>query len=460
MKTVSDRDIKFLLKDARATGSTLVYLVYRYGSTRFKYSTGQTIEPYQWDATRQRAYTDPKTIRNKRDRETNETINAHLERHRSALMKVVNAMQLGGVLLDNETIKQYLDNELGRERADVRNKEKSATAVKPITFLGYLDQFVSDAETGQRLNSKSQRYAPITIKGFTKLKRTLERYGRETGRGINYDQFTIEYYHHLKSWLTGRGLTLNYVGALLKDFKLLLKQSYQEGLHQNTVFQHSDFKRLVEEVDNVYLSEEELTRLYALDLRKAPRLDRVRDLFLIGCYTGLRFSDFSKLRAENITHEGTILTVKTQKTGGKVSIPLNANGLAILKKYDHDGGPGILPKAITNQRMNLYVKELCQRANILELVEVSRTKGGFRDTRTLEKWELVTTHTARRSFATNAFLAGVPTISIMKITGHKSESVFMKYIKISTEQNALLLRNHPYFGGPGIPITPALQIAS
>jgi hypothetical protein len=201
-------------------------------------------------------------------------------------------MQLGGVLLENEPIKQHLDNELGRVKKE-KPVKAGADDAKPgrgtaITFLGYLDQFVSDGETGKRLNSKSQRYAPITLKGFTKLKRPaaadrLERYSKETGHGINYDQFTIEYYHQLKSWLASKGLTLNYVGALLKDLKLTLKQSYQEGVHQNTVFQPvrrcgSDFKRLVEEVDNVYLTEQELARLYSysLDLSKSPRLDRVR----------------------------------------------------------------------------------------------------------------------------------------------------------------------------------------
>lgn len=438
MKTITDKGVKFLLKDAASDRPTLIYLVFRYDNKRFITSTGQTIEPYQWDAGRQRTYTDPKVIKNKRDRETNETINAHLERHRSALMKVLNALQLAQVPFDNETIKQHLDNALGRVR-----KDKGAGAEsKPATFLAYINQFVSDAETGKRLNSKSHRYAPITIKGFSKLKRTLERYGRETGRGVNYSNFTIDYYHQLKTWLTDRGLTLNYVGALLKDFKLLLKQAHAEGLHENIVFQHRDFKRLVEEVDNVYLSDEELHQLCDLDLTRNVRLDRIRDLFLIGCYTGLRFSDFSELRPENITHNGQILTRRTLKTGGRVSIPLNPNVLAIVAKYE--GAP---PRTITNQRMNIYLKELCKRAGFTERVEVSRTKGGFRDTRTLEKWELVTTHTARRSFATNAFLAGVPTVSIMKITGHKSESVFMKYIKVSTEQNALLLLSHPHFSG-------------
>jgi integrase len=111
--------------------------------------------------------------------------------------------------------------------------------------------------------------------------------------------------------------------------------------------------------------------------------------------------------------------------------------------------------------MNIYLKELCQRAGFSERIELGRTKGGLRETRVLEKWELVTTHTARRSFATNAFLAGVPTISIMKITGHKSESVFMKYIKVSTEQNALLLLQHPHFSGIATtgPVLPLHKVA-
>ncbi|QMW02473.1 site-specific integrase [Spirosoma foliorum] len=434
MKTITDKSIKFLLKDNKADRPTLIYLVFRYDNKRFISSTGQTIEPYQWDAQRQRAIVDARLIKNKRERESNETINAHLERHRSALLKVLNSLQLAQVSLSNEVIMQHLDNALGRK------KKASEEQAKPITFLGYIDQFVEDATSGKRLNSKSHRYAPITIKGFSKLKRTLERYNKATAQGVNYDDFTIDYYHKLKAWLTDRGLTLNYIGALLKEFKLLLKQSHYEGLHTNTVFQHRDFRRLVEEVDNVYLSSQELALLSKYDLANNNRLDRIRDLFLIGCYTGLRFSDFSELRPENITHNGQILTRKTLKTGERVSIPLNPVILSILKKYD-----GVPPRTITNQRMNNYLKELCQLAGFTERVEVGRTKGGLRQTRVLEKWELVTTHTARRSFATNAYLAGVPTVSIMKITGHKSESVFLKYIKISSEQNALLMLGHTHF---------------
>ncbi|GAB4027292.1 site-specific integrase [Spirosoma koreense] len=434
MKSISDQDIKFLLKEPRATHPTLISLFYRYENKRFVYSTGLTIVPNQWDAVSQRARTDQK---NRVAREPFEIINANLDRWRSALKKVLTSLQLAQIPLGNETIKQHLDTELGRSK---KAKLVEVAPVKQESFLEYIERFVKEAQTGKRLNSRSVHYAGYTLAGYMKLKRILERYRLETGNSVEYDAYNLDYYNAFKLWLTGRGLTLNYVGTLLKDLKVMLKQAHNDGMHTNLIFQHRDFKKLVEDVDNVYLTDDELTHLYNLDLSSNPRLDRVRDLFLIGCYTGLRFSDFSELRPENITHNGRILTRKTMKTSERVSIPLNPKILSILAKYE-----GIPPRTISNQKLNDYLKELCRRADITDAVEVSRTKGGRKETRYLEKCDMVTSHSARRSFATNAFLAKVPTVSIMKITGHRSEAVFLRYIKISSEQNALLMLEHAHF---------------
>jgi integrase len=437
MRTITDQAAKCLLKDPRSTSPTLIYLVYRYQYTRFKTSTGQTILPDLWDAEEGRARTNTK---NKAILEANKTINAHLDRQRSALRTVLNRLQLSEVPLTNDLIKLHLDRELGREE---RTKPVIEEAKEP--FTAYIVRFVEESRAGKRLTAREAKYAAHTLAGYMKLKRVLDRYQNETRNSIEYDAYTMPYYDAFKLWLTNQGLTLNYVGTLLKDLKVMLKQSHIDGLHENTIYQNPKFKKLVEDVDNVYLSEQELSILYNLDLSKNERLDRVRDLFLIGAYTGLRYSDFSDLRPENITHNGRILTRKAIKTNGRVSIPLNPNILSILAKYG-----GIPPRTITNQRMNSYIKELCRLAGITERIEVSRTVGGNRQTRYLDKCELVTTHTARRSFATNAYLGGVPTIAIMKCTGHKSEMVFLRYIKVSPEQNALLLLDHPYFGGGGL----------
>jgi len=111
-----------------------------------------------------------------------------------------------------------------------------------------------------------------------------------------------------------------------------------------------------------------------------------------------------------------------------------------LKKYD-----GIPPYDISNQKMNEYLKELGELAEMNENILLSSTKGGKKKSETFKKSELITVHTARRSFATNAFVMNVPSISIMKITGHKTEKAFLKYIKISQEENANKLSNHPFF---------------
>jgi integrase len=358
-------------------------------------------------------------------------------------------LQLAGVTITNDLIKLHLDRELGRE-----DKTKLVIAEAKEPFTDYIVRFVEEAKAGNRLTAKETKYAAHTLAGYMKLKRVLDRYQTETGNSTEYDAYTMPYYDAFKLWLTNRGLTLNYVGTLLKDLKVMLKQSHIDGLHENSIYKNPKFKKLVEDVDNVYLSEEELNTLHHLDLSTNGRLDRVRDLFLIGAYTGLRYSDFSDLRPENITHNGRILTRKAIKTNGRVSIPLNHNVLSILSKYD-----GVPPRTITNQKMNDYIKELCRLAGIVERIEISRTIGGKRQTRYLDKCELVTTHTARRSFATNAYLGGVPTVAIMKCTGHKSETVFLRYIKVSPEQNALLLLDHPHFGGTGIATPTALKIA-
>ena len=432
MKTVSDQDVKFLLKDPRADRPTLISLVYRYANTRFVYSTGLTIDPYQWDTDRQRAYTNQK---GRADRETYQTINAGLDRYRAALKKTLTRLQLATVTLDNDTLKQHLNTELGHVK-----KAKPAPVAVTVqeTFMQFIERFVEEGRAGRRLNAKSSRYSPFTLAGYLKLKRLLENFSDATGQPINYPAYSLDFYNAFKGWLTGRGLTLNYVGSLMKDLKVMLKQAHADGLHTNTIFQHKDFKKFSEEVDSIYLTETDLTRLYDLNLTNTPGLDKARDLFLIGCYTGLRFSDFMHLRPENI--KGRILTRNTLKTSERVSVPLNSKVLAIVAKYN-----GVPPRPISNQRLNDHLKELCQRAGLTERVEVSKTRGGSNETRYPEKWELVGTHTARRSFATNAYLAKVPPVAIMKITGHRSEKMLLRYIKISSQENAVMLLDHAHF---------------
>lgn len=193
-----------------------------------------------------------------------------------------------------------------------------------------------------------------------------------------------------------------------------------------------------EEVDSIYLNLDELQKIYALDLSKTPKYEKVRDLFLIGCDTGLRISDLKRLNKSNLKKD--TIEIKTQKTKDAVIIPYTKRVRKIIAKYD-----GNIPPAISDQRYNEYLKELGELAGIDELTNKTMTKAGKPITTTVPKYELIVSHTARRSFATNAYKSHVPTLSIMKITGHKTESSFMKYIKVTKEENAELLIKHPFF---------------
>jgi integrase len=181
------------------------------------------------------------------------------------------------------------------------------------------------------------------------------------------------------------------------------------------------------------LSKQELQALNELDLTDNPRLDKVRDLFLVGCWTGLRFSDFSNIQAKNI--KGGFITIKTQKTGKEVVIPIHEVVLNILDKYK-DKTENSLPPSISNQKMNEYLKEIAEKAEFKETVSKTFTKAGKTVTINKSKFDLVSCHTARRSFATNMYLDSVPSITIMAITGHTTESSFMKYIRITPQEHA------------------------
>ncbi|MFR7540505.1 MAG: site-specific integrase [Alistipes sp.] len=173
-------------------------------------------------------------------------------------------------------------------------------------------------------------------------------------------------------------------------------------------------------------------------------VDIPRDIFLVGCYTAQRFSDYSTINEGNIrTLENgqQVIDLKQQKTGNHVVIPIRPELQAILEKYDNR-----LPRTY-EQKVNHLIKEIAREAGITEKVEISYIENGEKKSRLVEKCDLVKTHTARRSGATNMYLAGIPTIAIMKVTGHKTEREFMKYIKITEEQTALELMSHPYFSG-------------
>lgn len=250
---------------------------------------------------------------------------------------------------------------------------------------------------------------------------------------LEWNQVDMPFFYDFMDYLIKLGYSKNTISSRIKNLKVFCNAALERNIHQNTAFKN--FKKTTEESFNVYLNDVELTSIFNLDLSMTLYLDRVRDIFLVGCWTGCRFSDLHKVTKDNMDSE--YIHLEQQKTQKRVIIPLHTVVKSILKKYD-----GILPEMISNQKFNDYIKKVCEKAGFTEKISKGLTKGGLRKTEVKEKWDMVTSHTARRSFATNLYKSGFPSISIMAITGHKTEKAFLSYIKVSQEEHAEMLKKH------------------
>lgn len=275
-----------------------------------------------------------------------------------------------------------------------------------------------------------------TLKRHTTVLNHLKEYERERGYPITFDEVREPFYLAFLAWLyqEPRNHQISTAMRNIKNIKQVMRKAANDGLHTNVVY--TNFRTHTPKKQKLYLTFDELEKLNALNLSGME--EKARDLFLLSAYTGLRVSDYTRLRPEHITENSTgekQISITTQKMKNQVVIPLLPIAYKILEKYAWKA-----PK-IPDSKINLHIKELCKRAGITDRLQWSDTKGGQRNETTVEKWEKVSTHTGRRSFATNFYLLEVPRVAIMAITGHTSEKQFFDYICVSLEESAEIFRN-------------------
>jgi integrase len=231
-------------------------------------------------------------------------------------------------------------------------------------------------------------------------------------------------------------LKQGYITGLLSLVKSMAKKAGVSGYAIDISYE--DVTVDDEESFSVYLSLNEITRIYFFKgLTKYQA--RIRDLFVVGCMTALRFSDYSTLTRDNFSKD--YITKITKKTGKKVILPIHDYVREIFTRYDGEISPGI-----TNQHFNRYIKKICNLVGLNEQITFNYTKGGKLITETKEKWELITSHTARRSAATNMYLTGrLKTYEIMSLTGHTTEKSFFRYIRVTGEDISKHLAGDNFF---------------
>ena len=387
-----------------------------------KYATGKSITPKYWNDKPE--YRAKQTINFDHN-----TFNTGIDNIENASKKIHGALINKGIIPTPENIKKALDIEFNR----------NDPAELPKTLNQYIERFVKDCESGARTTEKKTRYSKGSIKNIKSFENLFTLYQKEKNRRLCFENITLDFYEDFISYLNKKNYSPNTLGRVIKHLKLMMRAARDQGLHNNNEFERRAFKTPSIEVANIYLTETELNEMLKLDLSESPHLEQARDVFLIGCYTAQRFSDYSRIRKDHINN-GFIELIQ-QKTGAKVVIPIRPELDRLLGKYSYN-----VPKTY-EQKLNKYIKIVGEKAKINEPVIIEAIRGGLKVETTKPKYEFIKTHTARRSGCTNMFDAGLSTLIIMKISGHKTDKEFLKYIKLSEKQAAEKAAKHPYFTG-------------
>lgn len=415
------------------TKPQMIYVRYKLGrKIDFNASIGFAVLKDNWDLPIQR-------VKNRSEITNRNDINSKIVN----LIKYFDDFESGnikdGITPTYETVKKYFDL-YGKSPEELANLLKAPEELAtPPTFFEFVDAHIENAKT--KPNPKTKKpVSPNTIKDYISTKNILRQFNDEVKK-FDFDDIDLNWYKDFNIWCNKRGYNDNYKGKQIKTLKTFLNNALEEGITNNRNHQKRDFVVLKEDSDSIYLNLDELTAIWQLDLSNDPTKERARDLFLIGCFTGLRVSDYNNLKPSSIREiQGVkMIVVKPKKTKETVAIPMHPIIDAILTKYDG------IPARMFDQKINQNIKEVARLTGIDESVETTSTRGGFEVTKRQPKYELVVTHTSRRSFCTNAYLSGMKSIDIMAISGHKSEKNFLLYIKVTPEQRAIKMSQSNFF---------------
>ncbi len=363
-----------------------------------------------------------------------------------------------------EEIEEKKRIEAERKKEEEEQQEAKRKRNK-MTLTKFIDQYIQDVKDGTRTTlAHGRTFVQGSRFSLTNSLGHFKEFMKDTGITYDFQDVDLDCYVKYKAWLMAQDISKdkedpkhepvhyadNTIGGFIKKLKCVLRAAESRGYPVNPAYKSTEFKAQSSvDVDTIYLTREEVERFEKVDLTKkedGKNLELARDIFLVGVWTAQRVSDYNNLKPENIKvvdNNGTPMTyisIHQQKTGRLVEIPCNAKVREILNKY-----PKGLPH-LSDQKINKYIKDIGKMAKIDEVVEVKGSRGGQVIKEYYKKYELICTHTARRTGATLMYLDGIAIYDIMKVTGHKSVTTLEKYIRADKLEVAQkLVLKYDYF---------------
>ena len=417
------RNIIFTLESRKKNGVLItenvpIRMRVNFASKRIEFTTGYRIDSAKWDADKQRV---KNGCSNKLKQSASE-INASLLEYYTEIQSIFKRFEVEDVMPTPEQIKEAF-NALHKPVSEEPKPKKEAL---PCDFFQVFDDFVEDC-------GRQNNWTDSTFEKFAAVKNHLTNF-RE---GLTFEFFDErglnDYVGYLRDVKEMRNTT---IGKQLSFLKWFLRWAFKKGVHQNNAYDSYKPKLKSTQKKIIFLTWDELNRLREFKIPSNKQaLERVRDVFLFQCFTGLRYSDVFNLRRSDI--KGDHIEVTTVKTSDSLIIELNNHSKAILDKYKDVAfeNDKVLP-VITNQKMNDYLKELAEMAGIDEPVRQTYYKGNERIDDVTPKYALLGTHAGRRTFICNALALGIPPQVVMKWTGHSDYKAMKPYIDIADDIKA------------------------
>lgn len=417
--------IRFSLKEsiksleATPQKESLIMMHFSSRGKRFKKSIGYKCPLNQWDVSRQRVKTNKGMMSNAYK------VNKLIDEIRAFTEDTLSSMKNNG-LLDVDCLANLISGKINGSDNDIEQQENAKIVV-------YCENLIE---------AKKNTIGITTYRSYRQTLRLLSLYEKKHKEILKFDEINLSFYRKFVTLLEDEDYSLNSIGKHIKNLKIFLNDALINGVSSNTIFKNRSFKVLKETTTDVYLSEAEIETLAKKDFSNRPRIELARDIFLIGCYTGQRVSDYNGLTNENIEildgHK--FIKVRQKKTDTTVLIPITTDIQKIMSRYDNN-----FPPKLSEPILRRNIKTACSTVGFKETVNISYTKGGKAIKKGVPKYNLVKTHTARRSFCTNHYAAGKSIQDIMLFSGHKTEREFYKYIRIEKEQQALSVLKNGFF---------------
>lgn len=437
--------INFLYRSTKDKAYLHLRLLYRHNDSDFVFGANTKFEV-------SKDYWNDNHVADKKTKKIKGTKDATLINKRLEVSNELNKIE--NFVLDafnsaniDEVNKQWLQNQI-----DYYYNPPMEAEQLPTELLKYFDYF---------LDSKKNEITNGTRKKYNVTKHLLERYQKTKSSQIKIADVNDKFKVDFESYCLNNNYALNTISKDLRTIKTVCNHAKHNGII--TSHQLDKIKTPQHKTEKIYLTFEELEKIENIDKRRLnDNYDNAKDWLIISCYTGQRISDFMRFNKSMIRYENNrqgvlkpFIEFTQVKTNKVMTVALHPKVIEILEKRNNE-----FPKPISDPKYNLYIKQVCRIAGITDIIKGSKltditkedtaqkkpkqqseVKQYRKETGMFKKWELVTSHIGRRSFATN-FYGTIPTTYLINVTGHSTEALFLNYLGKSNKDLAMEITNY------------------